>query len=333
MRPLRMLMLLPTMMKRYWPANISLHFTLIVRLGIYLGRLSQKGRLPFIFRTWRFWKMFKNAFLVSMTFAILFLCNLAFASDARKELVELGIPYTLAAMEEAIKASDLLAIDLLLGAGMDPDGILDNGETPLTMSVGRGNIALVERLIAADAKVNGQIEREETALIRAARGGHSDIVSLLLSQKDVYLEEPFGYTPLYFAATQGYADIVRLMLDAGAEVNVSVGKCKSTILADTAGSGHVDVVTMLLAAGAEIDAMAGCPRRTAIYRASMEGHVDVVATLLANCANVNRKSPGDILIHYMAADNGHTEISEMLKSAGANWWGRKKGRASDCVPP
>ena len=60
----------------------------------------------------------------------------------------------------------------------------------------------------------------------------------------------YGRTPLYYAAKEGHTDIVRILLEAGAEVNAAVFKFGWTPLRGAARYGHTDIVEALRKAGA-----------------------------------------------------------------------------------
>ena len=92
------------------------------------------------------------------------------------------------------------------------------GSTALMAAAGAGKTALVQRLIALDAKsVNAASQSGWTALMYAALGGHLEAAQALLgagAQPDAANAD--GARALMLAAHQGHADVVRLLLQAGA---------------------------------------------------------------------------------------------------------------------
>ena len=92
----------------------------------------------------------------------------------------------------------------------------------------------------------------QTALMRAADGGHKDIVELLLKNgADINKKNESGWTALTVAAENGNTDIVDLLLKNGADINT----CDSgwSLLMGAAWNFHVDTVKLLLERGAPIN--------------------------------------------------------------------------------
>lgn len=78
-----------------------------------------------------------------------------------------------------------------------------------------------------------------------------------------------GYSPLIYAARAGHVDIVRyLVMEKGAFVNQTTKGMGSTALHRAAFAGHHEVVRILLDAGAD-PTMRDCDRMTALDKASM----------------------------------------------------------------
>ena len=84
---------------------------------------------------------------------------------------------------------------------------------------GKGDTEEVERLIRAGVDVN-KVDSDYgyTPLYLAAERGHIDIVKLLINNgANISEKSSDGETPLYWVAREGYVDIVKLLLSAGAD--------------------------------------------------------------------------------------------------------------------
>ena len=82
----------------------------------------------------------------------------------------------------------------------------------------------------------------------AALGGYVSVVKKLLA-KGADLDNP-GWNALTYAATGGQNDVVRVLLDAGANVNAS-GPNGTTALMMAVRGGHAATVDLLLEKGAD----------------------------------------------------------------------------------
>jgi hypothetical protein len=90
----------------------------------------------------------------------------------------------------------------------------------------------------------------QTFLARACAKGEYDIAKHRLQERpeDINVADYAGNTPLQIAALNGYDDIVKLLVDAGCNLDC-VNNDKDTPLLDAVENGHLDVVKILLDAG------------------------------------------------------------------------------------
>ena len=94
----------------------------------------------------------------------------------------------------------------------------DDGSTPLTITIARGDEEWTGFLISKGANVNLPGKGGDTPLILAARVGFTEAVRwLLLKQARVDMTNRSGETALIAAVQQRQLLIVRLLLDAGAD--------------------------------------------------------------------------------------------------------------------
>ena len=92
-----------------------------------------------------------------------------------------------------------------------------------------------------------------TALLSAARGGHTDVVRALLGVDGIDLNTAnmAGYTPLISASKMGHLEVVKLLLGApGVDVKLAKKKFGRTALGFALEKGHTVIAEMLKAAGA-----------------------------------------------------------------------------------
>ena len=91
--------------------------------------------------------------------------------------------------------------------------------------------------------------------------------------------------PLIMAARGGHLDVVQLLVDSGAEVD-KVVRGDENALIQASAHVHLNVVQYLIAAGADVNARvrAGWEIRTPLSQATRNGHRDVVDLLRASGA-------------------------------------------------
>jgi hypothetical protein len=134
------------------------------------------------------------------------------------------------------------------------------------------------------------------------------------------LKDSFHRAPLWYASRNGHKAVIKLLVAAGADINIADGSGQTALQA-AAEEGHQEIVEKLLAAGADVNAAAaGLDGRTALQAAAEEGHQEIVEKLLAAGADVNAAAAGLFgqTALQAAAEKGHQEIVEKLLAAGAD---------------
>lgn len=147
----------------------------------------------------------------------------------------------------------------------------------------------------------------EDVLAAARKGDAAAVKALLDKGAPIEAKTPYGVTPLFFAARNGHTEVVRLLVERGAQVNVTDTFYKSTALGWAAGSGHADVVRLLLEKGAT-----GADQ--ALTSAVAAGHASTVQAILDKGG---LKPPQLSSALALATNRGKADIAEMLKKAGA----------------
>lgn len=119
----------------------------------------------------------------------------------------------------ALKFSSPGVVKVLLAhRGTQIDPVNAAGETPLMMAALRGDITIVQRLLARGARLNREAG-EWTPLHYAASGPSPEVVATLLDRgASIEALSPNGTTPLMMAARYGAIDAADLLKARGADL-------------------------------------------------------------------------------------------------------------------
>jgi hypothetical protein len=124
--------------------------------------------------------------------------------------------------------------------------------------------------------------RDQTLLHDAALAGDAELAAVLIrAGADPDAKEQEGHTPLYRAST---GEVARVLLAAGASVDVPSGPTRGTPLHQAARRGYGSVATALLDQGANIDAR-DSKGQTPLHRAVNCRKLQVVHLLVRRGAN------------------------------------------------
>jgi len=193
------------------------------------------------------------------------------------------------------------AVRALLKQRVDPNAREADGTTALHWAVQADDRRMVDVLIAAGARVTTANE--------------------------------YSVTPIALAATNGNADIIASLLNAGADPNSSMLEGE-TVLMTAARTGNPDAVRMLAERGASVDATDGWQGQTPLMWAAAENHAAAVRVLIEHGAHINvlskvwdvprRRtifttfSKGGFSALMFAARQGALEAAATLIAAGAD---------------
>ena len=176
-------------------------------------------------------------------------------------------------MSEAAVAANPAVLEALLEAGADVDSPNADGQTALMVVARGGNTAAARVLIEAGANVNAREQRKnQTALMWAVAQSQPAMAKLLLEhgaevdarstvnewERMVTAEPrqknlmPGGFTPLLYAARQGCLDCAKMLVEAGAKVDLTDPDGVTPLLSALLNA-HFDTAKYLLEAGAMVN--------------------------------------------------------------------------------
>merc|ERR1739838_1085719 len=184
------------------------------------------------------------------------------------------------------------------------------GISPLMLAAMNGHVAAVKLLLDMGSDINAQIEtNRNTALTLACFQGRHEVVSLLLDRKaNVEHRAKTGLTPLMEAASGGYTEVGRVLLDKGADVNAApVPSSRDTALTIAADKGHYRFVELLLSRGAQVD-VRNKKGNSSLWLAANGGHLDVVQLLYSAGADIDSQDNRKVSCLMAAFRKGHSKV-------------------------
>jgi ankyrin repeat protein len=226
----------------------------------------------------------------------------------------------------AVRRGDVAMASLLLEAGAEPDTPGEQIVTPLDLTIYRGDVSM-GRLLLEHGAVIDRRRGESTPLLHAIEEQRPAMVRLLLEFKprlDMQLEGSC-WTPLLSTAESGQREVVRMLLDAGASVNLA-DKSGCTALHCAVLRGDEVMTRLLLAYNA--DPVASCRHNDhelclglewqPIHLAARRGDRGLVELLAEHGADVSAVDRNDNLTPlHLAAFAGSAETVRYLLAHGA----------------
>ena len=140
-----------------------------------------------------------------------------------------------------------------------------------------------------------------------------DLLAELAVGGGVMGRNEFGGTPLHLAASFGNPKHIKILLEAGADINAVSLSGKTPLILAAESTKNVNI---LLEAGANIHAQDNLGD-TALFYASYADDPNNVMNLLAAGANVNQRNNSKWTPLHYAARIGHPSVVEALLNAGA----------------
>jgi len=214
------------------------------------------------------------------------------------------------ALHWAAHRDDLSIADLLIRAGARPNVADDLGTMPLHLACTNRSAPMVERLLAAGADANATLLSGETALMTCARTGDAGAVKALLAHGAQVnaKEHEHQQTALMWAASERHPDVVRMLIEARADVRARSLTYSQTVVGEqTQRAGREELNYTVLRGGA-----------TPLMFTARVGDAESAKLLLEAGADPNDSQPDGVSALVLAAHSGNGQVAALLLAHGAD---------------
>ncbi len=148
-----------------------------------------------------------------------------------------------------------------------------------------------------------------------ASGNLEEMKKLFAENEGLLNATTYFGTWLHDAASYGQYETAKYLIEQGIDINAKGGTFDSAAINEAALDGHLDVVELLLENGAEMDV--SNDERNPLFSAIYNGHFDVVKCLVEHGIDLTPKYEvaqfDDMDAHKYAWYNGETEIEDYLR--------------------
>lgn len=241
------------------------------------------------------------------------------------------------ALDVAIARGHEKIVRCLVEAGADVEAVTATNSTPLIEAIQHGYTQIITYLLEKGA--NPERGRYYASpLYYAAKKGNVDAVKCLIAHGANIdgVGDPL-FTPLAAACFHGKKHVVEYLVEHKADIHKKCRFFKSSLVHMATSMGHIDIVKYLLDHGADIS-IVDAKGRTPLALAKEREHTEIVAYLERQLSTVNaltnasQAGEGGNLPLHMAELAGNADIIRMLSPVNQSL-GLQSGSSLTATPP
>lgn len=219
-------------------------------------------------------------------------------------------------MSMSIIGISFLILILTLTAGCHPYQKIRN----MRKAARKGDLSQVKALLESEPDIEERNVLASKALYYASATDYTEIVKFLLENgANVHgLDKWAPWTPLHGAAGHGQAKVMKILLANGTDVNrCGRGKLGATPLYTATAKGKMEAMRILLENGADPDIKCESGQ-TPLLRAVLDEQIEIAEILLSCGADINRENANRGTALHVAVALDRPEIVKYLLSKGAD---------------
>ncbi|WP_447971100.1 ankyrin repeat domain-containing protein [Nitrospira sp. M1] len=184
---------------------------------------------------------------------------------------------------EAVSQNDLTTVQAMVKEGININAQDIRGRTALLVAVEKHHFESANMLLEAGADVNMQDHKEDSPLLLAGAEGRVDIMKRILqANPDFTVYNRFGGTPLIPAAERGHVDMVELLVNTTVDIDhvnhLGWTALLEAIVLSNGGPRHQKIVQLLVDAGANVN-VSDKEGVTPLQHARRKGFQEIVGIL------------------------------------------------------
>lgn len=217
----------------------------------------------------------------------------------------------------AIINNNIEAMKILLNnINVNINKAYDPGERPIDYAFEQDNIEAIYLLLEKNVKLD--LAADSILLRHASSIGHFGTVKILLENYKTSKEttDTEDRTPLCLASKYGNLEIVKYLLEKGADIEAKDKNGMSPLIL-ASKNGNLEIVKYLFEKGVNVEAI-DKEERTCLMIASIKGHLNIVEFLLEKGADIEAKNKKGETALIKASLAGHLDIAEFLLNCYSN---------------
>lgn len=217
------------------------------------------------------------------------------------------------ALLEAIRNQDIAKVKIYLDKKVNPNSLLENGESLLNYAVSVQNYGIVKLLLEHGANPNTSNELGTQAVMAAVRYSNIQILNLLISYGvNLNQKDKKGRTALFYAIENNDTSILKMLLNSAVNVDTTDNYDQNAFLY-ACSLGNISACKILLKSGCQIS-NTDLYGNTALHIAAQKNLTALVRLIIenGNADEYARNEYGHTPLYY-AQKNENQEMVQLLE--------------------